>query len=602
MNPKSGRLALAVVAALALTLPAPPAAAATTSLNVNLASVTRPATGVGSGFLYGMTGDGTQPASQFLTPLAVNAFRGGGHVSRGWIGDGNQFGSGTRADLNSVIAQARRLGPSVQYQVILSDLYGADGGQPSNTMWPCDNGSCANWVSFIDSVVGALQASGLPFAYDIWNEPDISVFWARGMNSAQYFQMWDTAQREIRRIASGTRIVGPSVALTPQNSASEWQTWLAHVKAAGTLPDMITNHDEGDGDDPVIVSQAVNNALSTAGVSPLPLSANEYQPQNQQTAGQSAYFLARFAQSGYTNAMRGNWVCCLIPNLAGILTQTSSGWQATGHWWVMRSYADLTGSLVATSGEVGTLAISAAADSARRRAVALLGDENGFTGAASVTFTGLSSVSSWLSSNGSVHVTVDRIPDQAPLAAPQVVLDQDMTTASGSITVPLTFQATHDAFAVYLTPTQSTGGGFPGGNHQLVVANDNLCLDVAGNTTAAGAAIDQWTCNGQTNQRFQFLPGSGGAGELRAENSGDDVAVANNATAAGSPDIVQQVPNGSAGGLWQPIAQSDGSFEFQNRNSGLCLDVFGAGGNTGQQLDQWACKNAPGTNQDFFPR
>ncbi|HEX9337902.1 MAG TPA: hypothetical protein VF892_18540, partial [Pseudonocardiaceae bacterium] len=137
-----GRLAVGAVLMLPLLiLPATPAASATTSLNVNLASVTKPATGVGEGVLYGMTADGTQPAAQFLTPLTFNAFRGGGHVSRGWIGDGYQFGAGTQADVNSVIAQARRLGPSVQYQVILSDLYGADGGQPANTMWPCDNGN-----------------------------------------------------------------------------------------------------------------------------------------------------------------------------------------------------------------------------------------------------------------------------------------------------------------------------------------------------------------------------------------------------------------------------------------------------------------------------
>jgi len=54
--------------------------------------------------------------------------------------------------------------------------------------------------------------------------------------------------------------------------------------------------------------------------------------------------------------------------------------------------------------------------------------------------------------------------------------------------------------------------------------------------------------------------------------------------------------------LWLPQQQSDGSWQFKNQNSGLCLDVYGAGSNTGQQLDQWPCKNAPGTNQDFNPR
>ncbi|MFC1436371.1 RICIN domain-containing protein [Streptacidiphilus sp. N1-3] len=148
----------------------------------------------------------------------------------------------------------------------------------------------------------------------------------------------------------------------------------------------------------------------------------------------------------------------------------------------------------------------------------------------------------------------------------------------------------------------STGSGFPSGYHTLVIAKNSLCLDVYGNTGNTGAVIDQWTCNGQGNQRFQFVPVSGGYGELQAQNSGQDVTVANGSTAQGTPDIVQQPVNGSAAGLWLPQQQSDGSWQFKNQNSGLCLDVYGAGSNTGQQLDQWPCKNAPGTNQDFNAR
>jgi hypothetical protein len=570
---------------------------------VNLAAVTGPATGVGEGFLYGVSQDGTQPPDQNLQPLGITAFRGGGHVSRGWIGDGFQNGSGTQADVNTVITQARRLTQSpyhAQYQVIVSDIFGADAGQPSNTVYPCTNGNCSNWVTYLDTVVGALQATGLKFAYDIWNEPDLSIFWGPGFNTTQYFQMWDTAFREIRRIAPGATIVGPSLAFTPQRNNGEWQTWLAHVKAAGTVPDMITNHDEGDVDDPVTVAQAINSDLAAAGLPRIPLSANEYQPADRQTTGVTAWYLARFAQSGYTNAMRGNWVCCLNPNLAGVLTQVNGSWQPNGHWWAMRAYADMTGSLVSTSGQVGSTAISAAEDSSAKRSVAIIGDSNGFTGAASVTYTGLAAVP-WLASNGSVNVTVDRIPDQYPLGAPQVVFNQNVSVASGSITVPVTFQAAHDAFAIYLRPATSSGGGFPSGFHRLVIGNDSLCLDVTGNTTAAGAAIDQWTCNGQSNQQFQFVPGSGGFGALQAQNSGDDVTVTGSATAAGTPDIVQQPASSSASAQWQPVQQSDGSWEFKNSASGLCLDVFGANATLGQQLDQWPCKNAPGTNQDFNP-
>ena len=605
---RQGRVVLAIATALALALwmlaPAVSRAASGESLSVDLAATRGPSTGVGEGFLYGFSEDGTQPVDQFIQPLGINAFRGGGWFSGGWIKDNYQLGSATQADINSILAEGKRLTQPpyhAQYQVLLTDLYGLNGGQPSNTVYPCDNGNCSNWATFIDQTVGALQASGIKFSYDIDNEPDISIFWKAGVNSTQYFQMWDTAYREIRRVAPGAQIVGPSFAYTPQSRLSQWQTWLAHVKAAGTVPDMITNHDEGDVDDPVTVSQSLNSALTSAGIGPVPLSANEYQPADRQTAGVTAWYLARFAQSGYTNAMRGNWVCCVTPNLTGVLTQVNGTWQPTGSWWALRDYADMTGTLVNTSGQVGSTAISASEDSTNKRAVAVIGDSNGYTGSASVTFNGLSSVP-WLANNGSVNVTVDRIPDQAPLSSPQVVYNQNVSTSGGSITVPFTFQSAHDAFAVYVTPAGSTGGGFPNGYHQLVVANDSLCLDVYGNSGNAGAAIDQWTCNGQSNQQFQFVPVSNGYGELQAQNSGQDIAVANSSTAQGSPDIVQQPVNGASNSLWLPSQQSDGSWQFMNQNSGLCLDVYGAGSNTGQQLDQWPCKNAPGTNQDFGPR
>lgn len=150
----------------------------------------------------------------------------------------------------------------------------------------------------------------------------------------------------------------------------------------------------------------------------------------------------------------------------------------------------------------------------------------------------------------------------------------------------------------------TTGGSsaYPAGYHPLVIGHDGLCLDVSGASTAAGAAITQWTCNGQVNQLFQFVPVSGGYGRLQAQHSGYDVAVANGSTTAGVPNIIQQVPTSAANSLWLPVLQSDGSYSFRNQNSGLCLDVYGATSALGQQLDQWQCKNAPGTNQDFTPR
>lgn len=583
------RTAIAIGMVLAAAVMAGQSQAATSeALSVDLASSRGTSTLVGEGVLYGINQDATLPADQFIQPLKLNAFRGGGWFSGGWIRDNYQYGSATQADITSIIAQARRLnqvGDHPQYQVLLSDLYGLNGGQPSNTVYPCDSGNCSNWATFIDSTVTALQASGVSFAYDIDNEPDISIFWKAGVNSTQYFQMWDTAYKELRKIAPSAKIVGPSFAFTPQSRPSQWSTFLTHVKSAGTVPDWITNHDEGDVDDPVTVAQALNTQLSSAGIAARPLSANEYQPADRQTAGVTAWYLARFAQSGYTNAMRGNWVCCMTPNLTGILTQTTATWSTSGNWWAMRSYADMTGTLVNTSGQVGSTAISASIDSTNRRAVAIIGDSNGYTGSATVTFNGVSS-NSWLAANGSVHVVVDRIPDQATLTAPQVVLNQTMTVSGGAINVPLTFQAAHDAFAVYVTPTSSSGQQ----GVELVGAQSGRCLDVTGQSTANGAPAQLWDCSGNPNQRWTHTAGK----QLQVYGSKCLDAFGKGTT------------NGTAVIIWDCNGQTNQQWNLNSNGtitgvqSGLCLDANGAATANGTKIILWACSG--GSNQQWQTR
>ena len=244
MRPKlrGGRLALVVGAvaatAIGLVLNVGPATAASTpsvkQMSVNLASVTGPSTGVGQGILYGITADGSQPTDQYLKPLHLNSFRGGGWYAGGWVKDGYTYGPAMKEEIATIIAQGQRLqkmnGKKFQYQVLLSDLFGSTGGLPASTMWPCTNGDCSNWTTMIDDVIRALKGSGVNFAYDIWNEPDGSEFWAPGVNTPQYFEMWDSAYAEIRKDDPTATIVGPSFANTPTNQPNEWQTWIQHVQ------------------------------------------------------------------------------------------------------------------------------------------------------------------------------------------------------------------------------------------------------------------------------------------------------------------------------------------------------------------------------------
>jgi hypothetical protein len=452
-------LALALVTAAAFILPATHAAADTlsTTATIDLSQPGKAPTHAGSGFLYGLSQDGSGPADSLLAPLTPTLFRGGGaRISGGgWIGDGYTAGSGFQVRMTSALDQARRVEPApydATYHLLVSDLYGADTTQPSNTVYPCDNGNCSNWISFIDTVVADVQASGLTNVdYDIWNEPDGTGFWPRGVNSSQYFQMWNAAVNEIRRLAPSAVIVGPSFS---QYNSSFMQTWLSTTKADGTLPNILNWHF---GDDPVADATQTESIESSLGISPIPLTVNEYLQSSEQNAGDTAWWLDRFAQSDITQAAHAIWSnCCTVPSLDSVLSGTGSLATTTGQWWVYRAYAALSGHLVATSSGNADVTVAASENQGQDQAVALIGNDSGETGTTTVQVNGLSSVP-WIESGGNVNVTLQRIPDQTDLSAPTTVTEESVPVVNGSISLPVTFQAANDAFFLTLSPT-NTGG------------------------------------------------------------------------------------------------------------------------------------------------
>ena len=85
----------AAIVAAAIALPTVPAMASNQTVTVNFASTTGAANGVGSGFLYGLSQDGTGPDDGLLASLAPTSGRGGGArlAGGGWIGDGYTDGN-----------------------------------------------------------------------------------------------------------------------------------------------------------------------------------------------------------------------------------------------------------------------------------------------------------------------------------------------------------------------------------------------------------------------------------------------------------------------------------------------------------------------------
>ena len=458
-------IALSVAAALATAIvaPAAPAFASNQTVTVNFGSTNGTASGVGSGFLYGYSQDGTGPNDGLLASLAPTSGRGGGSrlSGDGWIGDGYTNGSGFTARINSAIDQAKRLNglPShARYDLLLSDVYGADTTQPSNTTYPCTNGNCSNWTSFIDDVVSAVKSAGVNVNYDIWNEPDGSSFWGPGYAGTQYYQMWDSAYNEIRKQASSATIVGPSVSNFNNNYITEF---LSHTKSASTVPNYINWHFSGT---PGADASTVNGDLSTDSITGVKLATNEYLNSSQENAGDEAWYLAQLATSGISYADHAIWNnCCNVPNLDQTLVQNSSGtYVPTGQWWVYKDYADVTGSLASVTNGSSTDAV-AAEDSSRQIATVLLGDNSGNTGTVTLNLNGLSSISSWAFSSTGANVVVQRIPDQNPLAQPIVVSSQILSSGTGSLSLPINWAAANDAYFVTITPA-TTGSVTVDGN------------------------------------------------------------------------------------------------------------------------------------------
>ncbi|HEX4402855.1 MAG TPA: hypothetical protein VHZ98_16155 [Galbitalea sp.] len=450
-----GVLALAAVGALAIGAisSAGPAFATAQTVTVNLASTSGTATGIGAGFLYGYSQDGSAPDDSLLTPLGVTSGRGGGArlAGDGWIGDGYVAGAGYRARIASAIAQAKRITSQptpATYDLLVSDLFGADTTQSGSTVYPCANGDCTNWITFIDQVVGDISASGVSVRYDIWNEPNSGDFWGAGYESTQYYAMWDSAVREIRRLVPTATIVGPSVGF----NTTDISTFLTHVKAAGTVPNVLNWHF---GDNPITDAQTARSLLAAQGISGVSLTINEYD-------ASTPWYLAELGKSGLASATQAIWgSCCMVPSLDGILNQNSSGvYRPSGNWWVFKDYADVTGNLASVTAS-GTTDAIAGVDQSRGRVAMLLGDSAGNTGPVTLAINGLSS-DSWLFGGTGALLTVQRVPNDGSLDQPPVVSSQVITSGTSSVSVPINWIDGSDAYFVEITPITTTTASVDG--------------------------------------------------------------------------------------------------------------------------------------------
>ena len=161
----------------------------------------------------------------------------------------------------------------------------------------------------------------------------------------------------------------------------------------------------------------------------------------------------------------------------------------------------------------------------------------------------------------------------------------DSTYSSGYVGFGTSGYQTDQFDNLSVTPVGgSTGGG--GGTGPITSgANSSKCVDDNGLSSANGAKIQIWDCNGGANQQWTVEPG----GTLQVYGKCMDITGANYGNGTG---IELWTCNGGANQQWQA---TNGT--LVNPASGKCLDDPSSNTANGTQLDLWTCNG--GTNQQW---
>lgn len=134
-----------------------------------------------SGFIYGIPDTPDQIPDHWYTDMGFNYGRTGGAQltapARGWIWGHEEY----LGRLNSALSNyqtCRKYGAEVV--MLPHDIWGTDSTNDT-TVWPGDNGDWTDWDNFVQTLMADLADNDAleGLVWDIWNEPDIDIFWKR---------------------------------------------------------------------------------------------------------------------------------------------------------------------------------------------------------------------------------------------------------------------------------------------------------------------------------------------------------------------------------------------------------------------------------------
>ncbi|MFJ8958333.1 RICIN domain-containing protein [Lentzea sp. NPDC102401] len=578
---RTSTVLLAVVAsALAFTTPAQ---AANESISVDF-SVTRGTPAYrASGWIYGMTENAAGPADHFFRDVRFRSMRAGGaqlDSPGGWVsGKYDRRWNATRAQL----LRTRSLGG--EFVLLPHDLWGADGYPISR--FPGDNGDWTDYDNFLTRLIADVRATGAPVQWDLWNEPNITLFWNRPQS--QYFELWRRTYQRVRAAFPTQLIVGPSHAGVP-STGGWWTQYLDFVRANNVVPDIFSWHALPS--DPVANVAVANSTLDARGIPhPRPYQINEYGASNEQNPGDGAWYIARLERAG-ADGLRANWASAgnLHNDLGNLLVRNSAGQhQSKGEWWAYRFYGSQTGQIVSTT---PSQSYDSFATKATGVAKVLVGGGS-TTGNVAITLQRLDTTTG-LVQNNQVRVLVQRIPynNGGAVQGPVTVQNSVVSLSGNNVTVTVPHNSVDETFTVTLLPPADSG-------FQSVAAaqHSQQCLDNTNLGTADGNPQQQFHCEGGDQQLWNFTPVQGVADTYTVVNQQSGKCLDVPSTADGAAVVQQTCSPGSASQQYSLRKVTYGGndphdYQLVARHSGKCLDVNGISTAAGARIIQWACKSA----------
>jgi hypothetical protein len=597
MDPKpwrrrvSRRAAAALITGAIMASGLTPAQAADESISVNFAVPTGTPTYRASGWIYGMSEDASAPADHFYRDVKFRYMRAGGaqlDSPGGWVsGKYDRRWNATRAQL----LRTRSLGG--EFVLLVHDVWGADGYPISR--FPGDNGNWTDFDNFLTRLINDVRATGAPVQWDLWNEPNLSIFWNRPQS--QYFEMWRRAYQRVRAAFPTQLIVGPSYAGVPTTSGGWWTQYLDYVKANNVVPDVVSWHSLPG--DPVANVAAANASLDPRGIPhSRPYQINEYGASNEQNPGDGAWYIARLERAG-ADGLRANWAGGgnLHNDIANLLVRNSAGQhQPKGEWWVYRFYGSQTGQIVSVT---PSRSYDAYATKASGAAKVLVGGGS-TTGNVAVSLQGLDTTSG-IVQNNQVRVLVQRVPYNggAAVQGPVTVQNTVVSVSGNAATVNLPHTNVDDTYTITLLPPSETGF-----QSVAVAQHSQQCLDNTNLSTADGNQQQQFYCEGGDQQLWNFRPVAGVADTYTVvdQQSGKCLDVNGASTADGATVQQQACVDGATSQQYTLRKVTYGGndphdYQLVARHSGKCVDVNGVSTAAHAMVIQWTCKAPSQGNQ-----